>query len=369
MGVDKLLLVDVRAVDETFGGDGDLGLFKLGLDELLHGLEVRVRLDKDERHVLDRVHLALSAADGLELREAGRRVGVLDRVKQRRLGALNVNLRVRSPALDGLGIKAGVRQSLAESVLLELGAHPVETLSEALKRAGARMDAVITRVGLRRKTEILVLLEDRVAERAVGGRRWVRSAEHLAAEVLPAQILLVPFDGEVVDGGSLGDVLLTHAHVEAVNHVRVLKFEAKERVSQARTLPPEHARTPRSLTLVGRESLQPMVCLCERLVLKVSVGRMSRQQCATWGATWRGRGHTLRSLPWRLASPSLRRSHNFIFSAKQTRVGLLAARLGTRPRWLPLPSQTLYLWRCFRGYGACRYASGRIVRVATLSSK
>lgn len=43
---------------------------------------------------------------------------------------------------------------------------------------------------------------------------------------------------------------------------------------------------------------------------------MSRQQCATWGATWRGRGHTLRSLPWRLASPSLRRSHNFIFSAK-----------------------------------------------------
>ena len=79
------------------------------------------------------------------------------------------------------------------------------------------MDAIVTNVREALQAELLPLVQDHLANRAVLRSRRISRPQNLAAEVLPAQCVRRPIHDEIVKLGLRQRELLPHGHVEAID--------------------------------------------------------------------------------------------------------------------------------------------------------
>mmetsp|Transcript_49752 Transcript_49752/g.98042 ORF Transcript_49752/g.98042 Transcript_49752/m.98042 type:complete len:345 (+) Transcript_49752:517-1551(+) len=163
-------------------------------------------------------------------------VCVLQGVEQRSLdghrgGAIS-DLGVDTPGLDCLLWDPCLQEGLAEVILSERAAEPVETLGKCLERRGRGVDSVVSRVRLSLQSQSLPVGKDLSSEGLLGGLLGVGGAEEFSSEGLPCHGLGLPLHDKVVDGGPRSHELAPHAHEESVEDELPLHVPAVETSSE-----------------------------------------------------------------------------------------------------------------------------------------
>mmetsp|Transcript_1707 Transcript_1707/g.6208 ORF Transcript_1707/g.6208 Transcript_1707/m.6208 type:complete len:438 (-) Transcript_1707:119-1432(-) len=149
------------------------------------------------------------------------RVRVLGEVKSLARAAARGHRRVVQHAAEhvalGLVPDGELAEELARGVRLEREPKPRHALLEPLERARRGVDGVVRVVRLRLEAQSVPLVEDELAERALGGAARIRRADNGAAEGGPGEDLWVEADDEELDLGAGLDKGLAHGRVEAVD--------------------------------------------------------------------------------------------------------------------------------------------------------
>mmetsp|Transcript_65989 Transcript_65989/g.182732 ORF Transcript_65989/g.182732 Transcript_65989/m.182732 type:complete len:477 (-) Transcript_65989:905-2335(-) len=172
--------------------------------------------------------------------------------------AFKDNLGIGAPVLHGREWHTCREDRLAEKVVRDVHAHPVDAFRKRLEGARRGMNAVVAGVGAFVQTEGHPLLVEDFAQRARFGRLWVCGAQDLAPEILPGQALRVPLSLDVVNVLARSGELSTHVHVEAVDDKYTTDPAAVEATSEldqvraADQLPPPGSELLRADPQLGR---------------------------------------------------------------------------------------------------------------------
>mmetsp|Transcript_29595 Transcript_29595/g.61687 ORF Transcript_29595/g.61687 Transcript_29595/m.61687 type:complete len:365 (+) Transcript_29595:57-1151(+) len=177
---------------------------------------------------------SLHRLQNLHLIGARRHIQVLELIEEGALlASINLHLRVYGPSLNRRLLHTSPNESLAVAVLSAPLLKPVHALGKAFERRGRGMHAVVPNVGLAGQAQILPIGKDLATERVLGRILGISRPQHLAAEVLPAKLGLIPFHGVVVDCLPRRGEGASHGHEEGVEDVELLAIHVHEAAIEA----------------------------------------------------------------------------------------------------------------------------------------
>mmetsp|Transcript_27296 Transcript_27296/g.49591 ORF Transcript_27296/g.49591 Transcript_27296/m.49591 type:complete len:290 (+) Transcript_27296:22-891(+) len=126
---------------------------------------------------------------------------------------------IHRPFLNGFLRKSCGDQRLSKAIAGKGDIQPVIFLSKSLKRRGRGMNSIISLVGFRRESQLLVRLKDSFADRSIRSVRWIGRSEKVVAEIRPGESRRVPFDSVAVNAIVGSDEFGTHAHEKGIKDV------------------------------------------------------------------------------------------------------------------------------------------------------
>ena len=141
---------------------------------------------------------------------------------------LHGDLRICTPLIDFGLWDLGRKHALSEGIGFSRSTEPVDTLGHGLKGGSRCVYTIVTSVGLALKSELLVVVQDRAANRSDRGRARISGTEDDAAEISPGQCVGGPADSVPLDLFTGGTIRRAHGHVKSVHDVNAINLATVE---------------------------------------------------------------------------------------------------------------------------------------------